>query len=808
MAEPIGALRAEMSAGWAQFQSDMHKARDAVKNSGTAMQRSMDKAKKSFDLTSLSITKLVGAVGGVYMVKQLMTIADTYTLMDNKLKLVTGSASELKYVQDGLYQQSLRSFSSYESSVDLYSRFAKATETLGTSQGELLRITETLNKAMIISGATQEESKNAIIQLSQGMASGVLRGEEFNSIMENGSRISKMLADYLKVDIGQLREMAKEGKITSETMIKAFAAATDTIENEFSKMQPTIDQAMTNLKTVFGRLLSDSNKSAEGTKSVAEEIMKLADTIEQNKPGIIELFTEIIALAGKAARAIGNIGQSLQGWTAVKRGDLGIGEFATMGPDDLKKWLAANDTQEKRLQNRIAKLQQKRAGAILPHYQIPIDKEIAELEAKLEAVRKGAESDAANYLPSGRQRTYTGDKDKDKKKKKTDAEKLAEAAEKEILQLQREGAAIGDVTREEQMLWEVTKGKYKDLSASQKERLVAIASEIDSLKTQNEAEKEIIKNWEENEKTIDGLKEQAATIGMTEAQIELYKLSLKDATKEQMESASATLADIEQKTALKQILEDIRSPYQDYLDKIATANSLLVTGQLSIEDYALYMSKLSEEMEKLTDDGKDQFKELKDAIEGWGKDSAKAIADFAVKGAGSFSDMAESIIADLLQMMIYQQMMKPLFSGISTSLFGDAATGATGLLSGLFGGGKASGGSVSPGKMYEVNETGMPELLNIGNRQFLMMGNRSGSVVAATRASSSGGGSSSPSVNVIINNNNNSDVSQQSQPNGNGGFDLVVTVDNLVAKNLNKHGSSSSKALRKGYGARPTLTGR
>ena len=66
----------------------------------------------------------------------------------------------------------------------------------------------------------------------------------------------------------------------------------------------------------------------------------------------------------------------------------------------------------------------------------------------------------------------------------------------------------------------------------------------------------------------------------------------------------------------------------------------------------------------------------------------------------------------------------------------------------------------------------------------------------------------SPSVNVVINNNNNSDVSQQSQSNGNGGIDLIVTVDNLVAKNLNKHGSSSSKALRKGYGARPILTGR
>jgi len=337
---------------------------------------------------------------------------------------------------------------------------------------------------------------------------------------------------------------------------------------------------------------------------------------------------------------------------------------------------------------------------------------------------------------------------------------------------------------------------------------VDIASEIDELRIEDETLKEIVKNWEENEKTIETLKQQAEMFGMTETQIALYNLALKDATAEQMEAASATLADIEQKTALKQILENIKDPYEEINEKIAAANWLFATGQLDIEQYTLYMAKLGEEMEKLTDDGKDQFAELKDAIEGWGKDSAKAIADFAISGSASFSDMAQSIIKDMISMMLYQQMMKPLFSGISTGLFGDAATGATGLLSGLFGGGKASGGSVSPGKMYEVNETGLPELLNIGNRQFLMMGNRSGSVVAATGGSSSGGGSSSPSVNVIINNNNNSDVSQQSQPNGNGGIDLIVTVDNLVAKNLNKHGSSSSKALRKGYGARPTLTGR
>jgi hypothetical protein len=599
-------------------------------------------------------------------------------------------------------------------------------------------------------------------------------------------------------------------------------------------MQPTIDQAMTNLKTVFGRLLSDSNKSAEGTKSVAEEIMKLADTIEQNKPGIIELFTEIISLAGKAARAIGNIGQSLQGWGAVKRGELGIGEFATMGPDDLKKWLAGNDTEEKRIQNQIAKLQQKRAGAILPHYQIPIDKEIAQLQAKLKATQ-GKESTADNYVPSsGGAKISTGAAGKEKKEKKTEAEKrlkqgeqaimqlerekatigditreekmrwevaqgqykslseahkgklvaLAaeldaldavkeadeeakknrEAAEAEILNLQREAAAVGEVTREEKMLWEVTEGKYKDLDASQKKRLVSLAAELDSLSQMDEAEKEIIKNWEENEKTIEGLREQAATIGMTEAQVTLYKLALKDATAEQIAAASATLADIEKKNELKQILEDIRSPYQDYQDKIATANALLAEGSLSIEDYTLYMAKLAKDMEKLADDGKDQFAELKRAIEGWGKDSAEAMAEFCTSGKADFSDMVNSIIKDLLKMSFYQN-ISPIFSGISgwiSNLGGGSSGGFTSSTYSSFGssfsflsGGRAGGGSVSPGKMYEVNETGIPELLNVGNRQFLMMGNQNG-YVEAFKASAGGGsrqgsGSGSGDTYTIIN---------------------------------------------------------
>lgn len=800
-----------MSAGWAQFQSDMHKARDAVKNSGTAMQRSMDKAKKSFDLTSLSITKLVGAVSAVYITKQLMQIADTYTLMDNKLKLVTGSADELKYVQEGLYQQSLRSFSSYESSVDLYSRFAKATETLGTSQGELLRITETLNKAMIISGATQEESKNAIIQLSQGMASGVLRGEEFNSIMENGSRIAKMLADYLHTDVGGLRAMAMEGKITSETMIKAFAAATDTIENEFSKMQPTIDQAMTNLKTVFGRLLSDSNKSAEGTKSVAEEIMKLADAVEEAKPGIIELFTGIIKAAAGAAKAIGEVGKIAK-WlgeeAAYKIHGPAIGDAVRI-QDDINKITDSI--------NRLKKSNESMwTGKATEAFN---NQEIARLTKRLEQLKamrgmtfgSGTPSNpgAENYLPSSGKRAG-GAAGKEKKEKKTEAEKRLKQGEQAIMQLEREKATIGDITREEKMRWEVSQGQYKSLSEAHKGKLVALAAELDALDAVKEADEEAKKNREAIEKQIDSLKEQAATFSMTDREATLYRMTLEGATQEQLEMADAMLAAKERMEEIKRVLEDIKTPQEGYNETIKKLKTLLEEGAITWDQYTAAAKNAADVLKNATDKGKDAFQELQQAIEGWGKDSAKAIADFAISGSASFSNMAQSIIKDMISMMLYQQMMKPLFSGISTSLFGDAATGATGLLSGIFGGGRAGGGSVSPGKMYEVNETGLPELLNVGNRQFLMMGNQSGYVAAAGAASGGTGGSGSGGggVEVHIHNNNGSQVSQQTSQSSQGGTQIDVMIDAAVAKKMSTFGSKSNKALRSNFGAKEVLTNR
>ena len=395
MAEPIGALRAEMSANHAQFVSDMGKAKRAVRDAGNGMQQGMDRARRSFDASSASLVSfrlkaMAAAAATAMLAKSVLKTADEYTLLDNKLKLVTGSSADLAAVQKGLYDQALRSHSSYAASVDLYARFARSTQALGTSQKDLLRIVETVNKAFIISGATQQEAENAIVQLSQGMAAGALRGEEFNSIMEQGSRVAQMLADYLETDVGGLRKLAQEGKITSEIIVNAFSASAQTIDTEFGKMQTTIAQAMTDLRTVFGKLVSDSDKAAGSTNQIAQEISNIAKTIDANREGIIELFATMLSLANRVVKALANIGQSFRGWSAVKSGQLDFLDFAGMNAEDLDAWLKANDTEAKRIQSSIDKKreelaasQAKQSRAILPMYRSVYDNDIARLKDEI-----------------------------------------------------------------------------------------------------------------------------------------------------------------------------------------------------------------------------------------------------------------------------------------------------------------------------------------------------------------------------------------------------------------------------------------
>ena len=200
------------------------------------------RGKSTTDVTNQLRNAFV-ALGGTLAVREVGRLADTYTNIQNRLRIVTDSTAQLTQVQQQLLQVANDSRAEFETTVGLYSTLARSTEELEIGQERLLRITETINKAFAASGADAATAAGAIRQLGQGLASGALRGDEFNSVAEGAPEIMRAIAAETGLTIGELREFAAQGQITSELLIRSLENYGDTVDEIFSTAERTISQS-------------------------------------------------------------------------------------------------------------------------------------------------------------------------------------------------------------------------------------------------------------------------------------------------------------------------------------------------------------------------------------------------------------------------------------------------------------------------------------------------------------------------------------------------------------------------------------
>lgn len=212
------------------------------------MNSQFEKTGKTVDNTSksfASLTKIAGALTAALSVSAVAQYADAWTSLNNKLANSVRAGESLVGVTERVFNITQATRSSLDATASLYARLERATREYGTSAGDLAKLTTIINQGFVVSGATAQEAENAIIQLSQGLAAGALRGEEFNSVTEQGSRLANALADSLGVDIGQLRAMAAQGQLTTDVVVNGLLSQGDAIGREFSNTISTIGQSLT-----------------------------------------------------------------------------------------------------------------------------------------------------------------------------------------------------------------------------------------------------------------------------------------------------------------------------------------------------------------------------------------------------------------------------------------------------------------------------------------------------------------------------------------------------------------------------------
>ncbi len=269
------------------------------------LERQAKQTAGAFDSLGKSMKSGIAIAGIGIGVRELGQMADGYTNLQNRLMSLTGSQESAAVAMQRVRKIAVASRGDLGSTGEAYVRIARATEQLGLSQDEVGRITETLSKAISMSGASSSEAAAGMMQLAQGMASGRLQGDELRSVLENIPSIGDAIAKSMGVTRGELRKLGEDGKITTEVMVKAFKEAQQTVDSGFAKSIPTLSQSLTQFKNDVMVAVGEMNEMLDITGKLSGALQMLSDTLSSDKMkegrGLIFGVANIFS-AGQATR--------------------------------------------------------------------------------------------------------------------------------------------------------------------------------------------------------------------------------------------------------------------------------------------------------------------------------------------------------------------------------------------------------------------------------------------------------------------------------------------------------------------------
>lgn len=660
---------------------------DKLTNAGKKAENSAQSLKSSF----MSLRGSLAALGVGITVGQIVGLMDSYTKFTAQLKLATTSQKEFNQAYADVERIASIAQASIEETAILYSRVAKSVRDMGGNSKQAADITEALSLALKASGASAQEAATVMLQFSQAMGSGVLQGDEFRSLNEAAPRLMDDLAKSLGVARGELKQMASDGMITSDVLGNSLIKSLERLREDAKKTQ-TVGGGWQDVKNQFVLMVGEIDRATGLTKGLSVAFKEAAGAVRDMRTGTSGWLSTLL-------RSIPIVGEVLKPILAAQRlmgGKKGDSAPAPVSKPDLKPNEAGIKT---RLAAFMTDTPLKDAIAINKAYADSLKlvneaEKKGALSAELAArYRKQLAADLTKSLNSGSRSGRT-------------------KAEKETADVSGMGKAYADVAEAIQRLNEVDKTAIELLQ----EKLDAI-SNLDPA----------FKQWADNE-----LKVAAA----------------------QEERRQRIAEDVEAQKRFNEQVKEVRydvNPLLEYNDQIALLAKMYNMGRISAEEFSKASEKAQQKMLDFSETTKNDFEELKDAIEGWSRDAAQSIADFATGGKTSFKGMVDSMIAQITRLMTQKFITDPLFKAISGAIDG----GSIGkFFGGLF---SANGNAFAGGQLMAFANGGIvdkPTLFGYGGGKAGVMGEMGTEAILPLQRGSNGklgvqtSGGSSQQVNV------------------------------------------------------------
>ena len=275
-------------AGIGRYRAAVQQVRKSAQSYGEAIQKSNNTAVRGANQAAAAYSRLGGivrAVLGGIGVSMLMGMADDWASVEGRVSLTTKSVEEQKYVMDELFKSAQRNRQEFTATADLFQKVARNKDDLGLSTDQTLQLTDVIGKSMVIGGGDAGAQQAALLQLGQALSSGTLRGDELNSILEQSPRLAQAIADAFGVPVGKLREMGKEGKLTSKELAQGLLKQADKLNEEFERMPKTFSGSFTIIRNKIGQIVHGLNKAS----GAAEVFYRITNWLIDNFEMLITL---------------------------------------------------------------------------------------------------------------------------------------------------------------------------------------------------------------------------------------------------------------------------------------------------------------------------------------------------------------------------------------------------------------------------------------------------------------------------------------------------------------------------------------
>lgn len=718
----LGSLTLDLIAKIGGFEQGMNRAARIAAQAAKKIEDENKRRAAAVEQAWRGVSNVIGGIALAGIGRELIRLGDAYAQLNARISLVTTSQAQLDNALAATFAIAQETRQSFEQTGLLYVRLAQTTEALGKTQSDVLGVTKAINQAFIISGSSAASAAAAIIQLGQGFASGVLRGEELNSVLEQAPRLAKAIADGLGVAVGDLRRLGEAGELTAEKVFNAIQRSQDKLNEEFKKLPPTVEQALTQVGNSVLKLVGQLNQATGATAGLAAALGLFSKGIDfVSEGGNVKL--------GLLAKQLNDTNSQIKRLEAERVRAVEAGANATVGRIDerlnrLRPELArlrqefrsldvnnriSPDNESAAETRRLAGFRPIVSARPAPDNLNALREQLKQL-TKLRDEAKIGSKEFNNYgaqikTVEARIKELTGAASGGARERRDASEQLLESLRDQVERVQ-------ELTVTERTLRELQKAEYATISAQRKEEILDAAKLVDSTRARKEAEDELAKAQKQRlEDSRQAAIDELETITRTNTEYQNRIQSLIDAT---------PTAQLEQQ----------RKTVQDLSDEYLRGRFGIVGSEEAVKAY-------SETVNTFLGNTAEQLEKTKSLGEELGLTFTSAFEDAIVGGKG-LGDILTGLEQDILRIVTRKLVTEPLgnaLSGALGGLFGGGGGGGGGggffgsLFSGLGSilGFKASGGSVAAGGLYRVNERG-PELLSVGGKDFLMMGQSGGTV--------------------------------------------------------------------------------